>query len=131
MKNSRSGQALVEFALSLPLLALLLFAIIQWAFIFNTYMTLRHAAQVTSRTLSLSGASADAQTVACEAIQSTLDCANLQSVGVNTNLVVGGSTRAVEVTLTYDLPLIISFVVPNVTDNTMTLTAVAVDRNFN
>jgi Flp pilus assembly protein TadG len=51
------GQALVEFALVVPLLALLLFAIIQYGFIFNAYMNVRHAAFVTARSVALSGTS--------------------------------------------------------------------------
>ncbi len=124
----RSGQTLVEFALIIPLLALMLFAIIQYGFIFNTFMTLRHGAQVTSRTLALASTTTNTPTdIACQAIQPMLDCANLTSVSVDTNVTVAGSS-AVQVTLIYDMPLIIRFVVPNATSDILTLTAVATDR---
>jgi Flp pilus assembly protein TadG len=119
---------MVEFALMFPFLALLLFAIIQYGFIFGAQATLRHAAQVTSRTMALPGADySTAPTVACSAINSLLDCSKLSAVATNAS--VGGlSTDAVQVNLTYNLPLIIRFVVPNATGNTLTLRAQAVDR---
>src|SRR6266404_4602112 len=67
-----SAQTLVEFAMALPLLALLLFGIIQYGFIFNAYMTLRHGAHQTARTLSLPSAntnSANVLLIAQRAIQ--------------------------------------------------------------
>ncbi|NQU12162.1 pilus assembly protein [bacterium] len=124
---------MVEFALLLPFLALLLFAIIQYGFIFSAYITLRHGAQVTSRTMALPGASINnLSAVACTAITPMLNCANLQSAQL-TPIAIGASattTNAVRVTLTYNLPLIIRFVVPGATGNNLTLTAVAVDRTF-
>lgn len=127
----KSGQALVEFALVIPLLALLLFAIIQYGLIFNSYVTLRHAAQVTSRTLSLGSTTTNSpDSIASSALMAPLLSANLQKpIGVNTNVTVGG-VGAVQVTLTYDMPLIISFVVPSATGGKLTLTAVALDRKF-
>ncbi len=127
----KSGQTLVEFALIIPLLALVLFAIIQYALIFNVFMTLRHAAQVTSRTLALASTSTNTPTdIAKSALMPPLDPTNLVTpVGVDTNVTVG-SAPGVQVTLTYNMPLIIQFVVPNATGNTLTLTAVAVDRSF-
>lgn len=128
-KNGQQGTTLVEFALVIPLLALILFAIIQYGFIFSAVSTLRHAAQVTSRTMSLGGASTNnASTVANAAIQPLLDPAKLQNVGVSYTTVSG--TPAVRVQLTYNLPLIIKFVVPGATGNTLTLTAEAIDRRF-
>jgi Flp pilus assembly protein TadG len=126
----KSGQTLVEFAVIIPLLALALFAIIQYAIIFNAFMTLRHGAQVTSRSFALptTGAS-NATDIACQSIQTTLDCARLTAVNVDSNKNVGG-IKGVEVTLTYRLPLIISFVVPRSTNGVLTLTAVAVDRKY-
>jgi hypothetical protein len=39
--KSEQGQSLTEFALALPVLALLLFAVIQFGIAFNNYITLR------------------------------------------------------------------------------------------
>jgi hypothetical protein len=123
----KSGQTLVEFALAFPILAIVLLAIIQYGFIFSALQTLRHGAQITSRTLSLpGGGGTNAQAIACTSISPLLDCAKLQPV-VIANTTVGGNP-AVQVTLQYDLPLIIKFVVPNATGNNLRLTAVAVDR---
>src|SRR5512145_1569670 len=88
--RARRGQSLVEFALVLPLLAVLLFAIIQYGLIFNAYMTLRHGAHVTARTLSLAGASTNnVQATACDAVQPVLDCARLASPVVS-SATIGG-----------------------------------------
>jgi hypothetical protein len=53
MKTNR-GQTLVEFALCIPLLALLLFGIIQYGFIFYTYISLKNASAVGARYATLS-----------------------------------------------------------------------------
>ena len=123
----KSGQTLVELALALPVLALILFAIIQYGFILSTQVTLRHAAQVTSRTMSLAGANTnDVDAVAQQALGPLLDAAKLDPVALNKKTV--GGTDGYEVTLTYNMPLIVKFVVPNATSNSLTLTATAVDR---
>ena len=48
MKNER-GQTMVEFALCLPLIALLLFGIIQFGIVFNNYVTLTDAVRAGAR----------------------------------------------------------------------------------
>src|SRR5258706_2940428 len=47
--RKQSGQSLVEFALTLPLVALLLFGIIQYGFIFSAMLTVRNASAVGAR----------------------------------------------------------------------------------
>jgi Flp pilus assembly protein TadG len=47
--HSEQGQALTEFALALPLLALLLFAVIQFGIVFNNYVTLTDATRAGAR----------------------------------------------------------------------------------
>jgi Flp pilus assembly protein TadG len=57
MRHRRSredGQALVEFALVLPLLALVLFGVIQFGIAFNNYVTLTDAVRTGARTASVS-----------------------------------------------------------------------------
>jgi Flp pilus assembly protein TadG len=49
MKNER-GQTMTEFAMVLPLLVVVLFAIIQFGIIFNDYVTLTDAARAGART---------------------------------------------------------------------------------
>jgi Flp pilus assembly protein TadG len=123
----RTGQTLVEFALAAPLLFLLLLGIIQYGLIFSASLTLRHAAQVSSRTLSLAGASTNnVSSIACQAISPMLDCARLQPPQVTFPTV--GGNQGVQVTLRYNLPLIVSFVVPGASGNVLQLTATGVDR---
>jgi Flp pilus assembly protein TadG len=47
--RSEHGQALTEFALALPILALLLFAVIQFGIAFNHYVTLTDATRAGAR----------------------------------------------------------------------------------
>jgi Flp pilus assembly protein TadG len=47
--RSERGQALTEFALALPVLALLLFAVIQFGIVFNNYVTLTDATRAGAR----------------------------------------------------------------------------------
>jgi Flp pilus assembly protein TadG len=47
--RSEQGQALTEFALALPILALLLFAVIQFGIAFNHYVTLTDATRAGAR----------------------------------------------------------------------------------
>jgi Flp pilus assembly protein TadG len=47
--RSERGQALTEFALALPVLALLLFAVIQFGIDFNNYVTLTDATRAGAR----------------------------------------------------------------------------------
>jgi Flp pilus assembly protein TadG len=47
--GSERGQSLTEFALALPILALLLFAVIQFGIVFNNYVTLTDAARAGAR----------------------------------------------------------------------------------
>jgi Flp pilus assembly protein TadG len=47
--RSERGQSLTEFALALPVLALLLFAVIQFGIVFNNYVTLTDATRAGAR----------------------------------------------------------------------------------
>jgi Flp pilus assembly protein TadG len=47
--KSQQGQSLTEFALALPVLALLLFAVIQFGIVFNNYVTLTDATRAGAR----------------------------------------------------------------------------------
>lgn len=53
-RSQEDGQALVEFALVLPLLVLVLFAVIQFGIAFNNYVTLTDAVRAGARTASVS-----------------------------------------------------------------------------
>jgi Flp pilus assembly protein TadG len=62
-RKREDGQTLVEFALVLPLIAILLFGVIQFGIVFNNYLTLTDAVRTgarkaaVSRNLGASGAS--------------------------------------------------------------------------
>jgi Flp pilus assembly protein TadG len=47
--RSEQGQSVTEFALALPILALLLFAVIQFGIVFNNYVTLTDATRAGAR----------------------------------------------------------------------------------
>jgi Flp pilus assembly protein TadG len=128
-QNDR-GQALPEFAVVLPVLALLLFAIIQYGFIFSAFMTLRHAAHMTARAISLAGfdssSSSNVTAVAMKAISPPLDPAKLGPVVVNQSDLSGFTSCNVK--LTYALPLIMKFIVPWAGGNTLSLSSEATYR---
>lgn len=117
MQKNR-GQALVEFALMIPLLALLLFAIIQYGFIFATYISVRNASAVAARHAALSTSPRPTELVIKEVALGALGPmlqTNHASVTVQTNLTVGSVPGATSVRVQYNLPLIIPFVVPGKT----------------
>ena len=47
--KSEQGQSITEFALALPILALLLFAVVQFGIAFNNYVTLTDATRAGAR----------------------------------------------------------------------------------
>ena len=110
--HARAGQSLIEFALTLPLLALLLFGIIQYGFVFAAYLTLRNASAVAARHAVLTSptpSQIEIRKVAKEAIQPMLSSTHLDPASI-TSTTVGGQP-ATNVTLVYHLPLIIPYVV--------------------
>jgi Flp pilus assembly protein TadG len=120
-QRGQSGQATVEFALSLPLLVLLLFSIIQYGFIFSASITLRHAANATARSLALAGASTNnATAIAAQFITPALDNTKLAPAVVKL-ATISSPNDAITVQLTYNLPLIVSFVVPGSTNGKLAL----------
>jgi Flp pilus assembly protein TadG len=130
MPGSRqSGQSLVEFAIALPLLSVLLFGIIQYGFIFATYITLRNASSIGARQAIINsgtGATGTSNIVAAaaNAVGPLLDPNQAQVTVVATNLTSGSGTS---VQVSYPLKLIISFVVPGVGNNsTRTITATTI-----
>ena len=49
LSRDQKGQTMTEFALALPVLALILFAIIQFGIVFNNYVTLTDATRAGAR----------------------------------------------------------------------------------
>jgi Flp pilus assembly protein TadG len=121
---------MVEFALTLPLLALLLFSIIQYGFIFAAYMSLRNASAVGARyaTLSPNPSDSDVRSVALGALSPMLS-SNRGTVTVTHNVPVGSVSGATSVQIQYNLPLIVPFVVPGKTSgSTLSLSATTTMR---
>ena len=94
-RDAEDGQALVEFALVLPLLALILFAIIQFGIAFNNYLALTDAVRAGAREAAVSRAAPDPAAEAEDAVRDA--AANLNqgelSVTVTSTWVRGEDVR--------------------------------------
>jgi Flp pilus assembly protein TadG len=69
--RDQKGQSLTEFALVLPILALLLFAVIQFGIVFNNYITLTDATRAGARKAAVSRRAADPSGTCIAAIRSS------------------------------------------------------------
>ena len=69
--RSQRGQSLTEFALALPVLALLLFAVIQFGIVFNNYVTITDAARAGARKGAVGRQLADPQGATIAAVRSS------------------------------------------------------------
>ena len=129
LHRKQSGQSLVEFALTLPLLALLLFGIIQYGLIFAAVITVRTASAVGARYAVVGTPSTNSVVAVATGAVAPLLVANNATATVNMNATVGGTSGAKSVTVSYNLPLIIPFVVPGKTaGSTLALSATTVMR---
>jgi Flp pilus assembly protein TadG len=66
------GQALTEFVLALPILAVLLFAVVQFGSVLNEWVEVSQAARVGARTASVSRKSGDVDTKAIAAARASV-----------------------------------------------------------
>jgi Flp pilus assembly protein TadG len=128
--QKRSGSTMVEFALTLPLLALMLFGIIQYGFIFAAYMTLRNASAVGARYASLgTSPKPTTQQITDVTIGAITPMLKTNGATVNVGTVTVGGQSATSVQINYDLKLIIPFVVPGKTSgSSLALSATSVMR---
>jgi Flp pilus assembly protein TadG len=69
--RSEKGQSLTEFALALPVLALLLFAVIQFGIAFNNYVTLTDATRAGARRAAVGRQLANPQSATISAVRSS------------------------------------------------------------
>jgi hypothetical protein len=79
LKNQQ-GQSMTEFALALPILAFLLFSVIQFGIVFNHFITLTDATRAGARKAAVSRRETDPQGVCVAAIRNAatdLDSAQL------------------------------------------------------
>ena len=138
-RDQERGSELVEFSLIVIPLLLLLFGIIQYAFIFAANMTLRNASVVAARFATVAivtndptvDPTAQIQDVARQAVKPLLNPSNVTPAPVVklTNVVVGTATGTT-VQISYKLPLIIPWVVlgQNISSRNITLTATSFMR---
>jgi Flp pilus assembly protein TadG len=69
--RSEQGQSLTEFALALPVLALLLFAVIQFGIVFNNYVTLTDATRAGARKAAVGRQLSDPQGATIAAVRAS------------------------------------------------------------
>lgn len=98
LKKNR-GQAMVEFALVLPILLLLLFGMIEFGRVFHEYLVVTHAAREGARVATLGGTDAE-----------ILTSVNIAADSVPATVIVPLGTRVrgsqVTVTVTSQVPII-------------------------
>ncbi len=98
LKKNR-GQAMVEFALVLPILLLLLFGMIEFGRVFHEYLVVTHAAREGARVATLGGTDAE-----------ILSSVNIAADSVPATVIVPQGTRVrgsqVTVTVTSQVPII-------------------------
>jgi Flp pilus assembly protein TadG len=84
-KRREEGQALVEFALVIPVLLIILFAIVQFGIMLNTYITVTDAARSGARQLALEQGNDDP----CDpSVQVATNAGNSAKIG-STNVTIG------------------------------------------
>ena len=69
--RSEKGQTMVEFAIALPILCLILFAVIQFGIVFNNYIALTDAARAGARKAAVSRQTSDPTGACVTAIQNS------------------------------------------------------------
>src|SRR6266508_1910837 len=71
--RDQQGQAMTEFAIVLPILAFLLFAVIQFGIVFNNYITLTDATRAGARKAAVSRRDGDPRGMCIAAIRNSAD----------------------------------------------------------
>jgi len=69
--RNQQGQTMTEFALVLPILALLLFAVIQFGIVFNNYVTLTDATRAGARKAAVSRQDPNRNSIVITAVKSS------------------------------------------------------------
>ena len=116
-RNSESGQTMTEFALVLPMLAFLLFAIIQFGVLFNHYLTVTDAARAGAREAAVSKSEPNPAGAAEETARASATNLDQGDLGVSVSATAWERGGDVTVTVTY--PYEISLVGMVVTSGTL------------
>ena len=104
--DGERGQTIVEFAVVLPILAVLLFGIIQFGIAFNNYLTLTDAARAGARTAAVSRDTSDPSGAATTALRSAATDLNESQLGVSVSSTwQPGSQVSVTATYPYSIDL--------------------------
>jgi Flp pilus assembly protein TadG len=108
--RSERGQTMAEFAIALPVLAVLLFGVIQFGIVFNNYVTLTDAARAGARKAAVSRHT-DPAFEGCKTAQSSAGDLDLSdpgtcSVSVSGRLDRPGADVTVRVTYPYTIDLV-------------------------
>jgi Flp pilus assembly protein TadG len=102
--KNEEGQALVEFALVIPLFMMLLLGILQFGIIFNNYITLTDAARAGSRVAAVSRLDSCPTCVAKTAVEDAVSGLDKSKLEVEVAAGVGGWTPGAQVTVTARYP---------------------------
>ena len=109
LKRNESGQALTEFALVLPLLALLLFGVIQFGILFNHYITVTDATRAGARKAAVSKDESDPAGVAEATARGSAENLDQDEMGVSVSASPAwehGADVTVSVTYPYQVSLV-------------------------
>jgi Flp pilus assembly protein TadG len=117
-RNSESGQTLTEFALVLPMLAFLLFAVIQFGVLFNHYVTVTDAARAGAREAAVSKDESDPAGAAEATARGSATNLDQGQMGVSVSASPAWE-RGADVTVTVTYPYQISLVGMVVTSGTL------------
>jgi Flp pilus assembly protein TadG len=98
--RNEQGQTMTEFALVLPVLALILFAVIQFGILFNNYVTLTDATRAGARKAAVSRQATDPVGTAVAAVRSSAKDLSQSDLNVSVNST-WQPTDDVSVTATY------------------------------
>jgi Flp pilus assembly protein TadG len=105
--RSQQGQSLTEFALALPILALRLFAVIQFGIVFNNYVTLTDATRAGARKAAVGRQLANPQNATITAVRNSATDLNQGDLSVSvTSTWQPGADVAVTATYPYAISLL-------------------------
>jgi Flp pilus assembly protein TadG len=105
--RSQQGQSLTEFALALPILALLLFAVIQFGIVFSNYVTLTDATRAGARKAAVGRQLANPQNATITAVRNSATDLNQGDLSVSvTSTWQPGADVAVTATYPYAISLL-------------------------
>jgi Flp pilus assembly protein TadG len=99
--RSQQGQTMTEFALVLPVLALILFAVIQFGIVFNNYITLTDATRAGARKAAVSRQDANRNSDVVSAVRSSASDLTTSKLSVPTPSSTWNSGDDVTVTASY------------------------------